>query len=145
MQTRLCSNMPDHESLVIQAKERGPRFIESLIINHIRHLANNEKLAPTSIYVYICAIFHFFEMNDIVLNKRKITKFIPPNESSKEDDRAYTHEEIQHILLKCDARAIVIVLLMASTRMRIGGLNTLQIKDLVKIEDYDLYRITVYS
>jgi integrase len=140
-----CSNMPDSESLVIQAKERGPRFVESLIINHIRHLADNEKLAPTSIYVYICAIFHFFEMNDITINKKKISRFIPPDESSKEDDRAYTHEEIERILLKCDERARVVILLMVSTGMRVGALNTLQIKDLVKIEDYELYRITVYS
>lgn len=139
-----CSNIPDPESLVIQAKE-SPRFAESLIINHIRHLAEDEKLASTSIYVYICAIFHFMEMNDIIINKRKISRFIPPNESSREDDRAYTYEEIQQILLKCDERARVVILLMASTGMRVGALNTLQIKDLAKIEDYDLYRITVYA
>jgi integrase len=64
---------------------------------------------------------------------------------SQGDDRAYNHEEIQQILLKCDERARVVILLMASTGMRVGALRPLHIKDLVKIEDYDLYRITVYT
>jgi len=42
-------------------------------------------------------------------------------------------------------RARVIVLLMASTGMRVGAVNTLQIKDLTKIPGYNLYRITVYA
>lgn len=43
-------------------------------------------------------------MNDVLLNKRKVRRFMPVDESTH-DDSAYTHEEIQQILLKCDERA----------------------------------------
>ena len=83
-------------------------------------------------------------MNDVLLNKRKITRFVPPNESAN-DERAYTHEEIAQILLKCDERSRVMILLMASTGMRIGSLDGLQIGDLTKIPEYNLYKIFVYG
>ena len=138
-----CSQL-NPEILISKARE-DPRFIESLIINHIRHLAQKQKLTHRSIHVHCYAIFHFLEMNDITtINKKKIKRFAPPDESSR-DDRAYTHEEIQQILLTCDERARVAILLMASTGMRVGALSTLQVKDLVKISDYHLYKITVYS
>ena len=92
-----CSQL-NPESLVKQAKD-NPRHIESLIINHIRHLAEIQKLTHKSIHIHCYAIFHFLEMNDITtINKRKIKRFAPPDESSR-DDRAYTHEEIAEILL----------------------------------------------
>jgi len=47
--------------------------------------------------------------------------------------------------LTCDERARVVILLMASTGMRVGALCTLKIKDLIKIPDYYLYKIVVYS
>lgn len=60
-------------------------------------------------------------------------------------DRAYTHEEIQKMLLKCDERARVIILLMTSTGMRIGAVYALQIGNLVRIPEYDLYKIIIYA
>jgi integrase len=131
------------EDLLNQARE-NPRLTESTIINYIRHLAEEEKLMHKTIHVHCYAIFHFLEMNDINLNKKKIKRFVPPDESSQ-DDRAYTHDEIANILLKCDDRTRVIILLMVSTGMRVGAIHVLQIIDLVKIEGYGLYKITVYS
>jgi integrase len=124
------------EDLLNQAR-KNPRLIESTIINYIRHLAEEQKLAHKTIHVHCYAIFHFLEMNDVNLNKKKIKRFVPPDESSL-NDRAYTHEEIANILLKCDDRARVIVLLMASTGMRVGAIHTLQIKDLVPFLETDI-------
>jgi integrase len=83
-------------------------------------------------------------MNDITLNKRKIHKFIPPDEASHED-RAYTVDEIQKILDQCDERSKVIFLLKASTGMRIEALDGLKIGHLEKIDAYHLYKIQVYA
>lgn len=138
-----CSGLVDAETLVRQARD-NPRLVESFIIEHVKHLAEKQKLTHKSIHVHCYAIFHFLEMNDIsIINKKKINRFVPADESGHED-RAYTNEEIQQILSKCDERARVIVLLMASTGMRVGAVNTLRIKDLVKIPNYNLYKITVY-
>ena len=122
---------------------QSPRTTESLIINHIKHLTE-QGLTYGSIKTHCFSIFHFFEMNDINLNKRKVMRFLPPNEGYRED-RAYTHEEIGQILNACDERSRVIVLLMASTGMRIGAIPVLQIGDLASIDKYNLYKITVYA
>jgi integrase len=58
-------------------------------------------------------------------------------------DRGYTHQEIQKILGFADQRLKTIFLILASTGMRIGGLQLLKVGDLQKIQD--LYKITVYS
>jgi hypothetical protein len=69
--------------------QKDPKIIESIIIDFIVWMAEDKKLAHNSIRSLMNPVLHFFEMNDIVLNKRKIGKFVPANESSKEDDRAY--------------------------------------------------------
>lgn len=83
-------------------------------------------------------------MNDVLLNKRKITRFIPEDEDHEEDE-CYTHQEIQRLLSVSDERIRVAILLMASTGMRIGALPYLQLRDLTKIEQYNLYKIQVYA
>ena len=50
---------------------------------------------------------HACEINDIVLNWKKIKKFVHPEKTGNETngrDRAYTHQEIQKILGFCDQR-----------------------------------------
>jgi len=71
-------------------------------------------------------------------------RFLPADEGAR-GDRGYTDEEIHEILGFCDQRERAMVLLMASTGMRIGAITTLQLADLSKIEGYNLYRITVYA
>lgn len=63
-------------------------------------------------------------MNDIILNKHKIKRFLPPNESTH-DDRLYTQQE-KKILTECDKRDKVIVLLMNAEGIRIGSISKLK-------------------
>jgi integrase len=79
-------------------------------------------------------------MNDVLLNKRKIKRFLPADRRATDRDRAYTHEEIQRILLNCDERTRIIVLLLASTGMRIGAVSDIRLADLTEIPEYNLYR-----
>jgi integrase len=122
---------------------QNPHLAETHIINHIKRLSER-GLAHGSIHTACFSIFHFFEMNDINLNKRKVMRFLPPDEGPRED-RAYTHAEIADILEKTDERSRVIMLLMVSTGMRIGAIHVLQITDLVKVDAYGLYKIKVYA
>jgi hypothetical protein len=71
-----------------------PRVLEQMTIGYIEHLRDKGR-APKTISLHVAAILHFFEMNDIVLNKRKITRFIPPDVSAYHsiNDKVYTHEE----------------------------------------------------
>lgn len=55
------------------------------------------KMATGSISTMANAIYHFYDMNDVVLNKKKINMF--KGEFSKiVVDRPYTHEEIAKAL-----------------------------------------------
>jgi hypothetical protein len=82
-------------------------------------------------------------MNDVLLNNKKVNRFLPEDESDH-TERAYTQEEIQQMLLKCDEHARVITLLMAFTGMRIGAVYT-QIGNLERIPEYSLYKLIVYA
>ena len=89
---------------------------------------------------------HACEINDIVFNWKKIKKFVHSEKTGNETngrDRAYTHQEIQKILGFCDQRIRTAFLLLTSTGMRIGALQTLKVDDLEKIDD--IYKIRVYS
>jgi len=50
-------------------------------------------MKPGSIKLRVAIILHFFDMNEVLLNKRKITRFIPQDEDHNEDE-CYTHQEI---------------------------------------------------
>jgi integrase len=89
---------------------------------------------------------HACEINDIVLNWKKIKKFINSEKTGNETngrDRGYTHEEIQRILEFSDQRSKTAFLILASTGIRIGALRTLRVGDLEKIDD--IYKVRVYS
>ncbi len=119
--------------------------IESKIISHIEYLRDVKKLKYWSIQVYCAAILHFFEMNDVVLNTKKIKRFLPADEGHYNQDRPYSITEIQQILDKCDIRSRVIVLLMVSTGMRVGAIPGLRLSDIKKMDEFGLYLIWVYN
>jgi hypothetical protein len=131
------------------------RVLESMVIGYIERLRDKGR-AHQTIKLNCAAIFHFFEMNDIILNKRKIMRFIPLDESSSpsqgdyyaDGDKPYTVEQINRIINEgCggDTRCKVIVLLMVSTAVRIGALPELCYRDLTYIPEHNLYKIRVYA
>jgi integrase len=124
-----------------------PRILESMVIGYIEGLRDKGR-AHKTIQLHCAAIFHFFEMNDVSLIKRKIMRFVPPDESDATNtDKAYTVEEIRRILDQgcTDTRTKAIVLLMVSAGMRIGALPGLRFEHLTYIAEYSLYKILVYA
>ena len=102
------------------------------------------NLSAKSIRKYVYPIIAFYILNDVVeqINTKKLWRFLPQNHRPIED-RAYTVEEIAKLLEAADERTRVIILLLASTGMRIGALADLTISDLEPIEDF--YKIRVYA
>jgi integrase len=75
----------------------------------------------------------FLESNDIVvLNWKKIAKYYP--EQVTNNLRAYTKEEIAKFLSMGDLRDRCLILLMASTGMRVGAIKSLKIKHLTRLQ-----------
>lgn len=121
-----------------------PKSIEAKIIAWIVHLKKVQQVAPVTINTYLAPIMLLYAMNDITLNKRKINKYLPESQRQYAD-RAYSREEIAQLLNFCNERERALILLLASTGMRIGAVPDLQIQHLRKISDYGIYQITVYA
>jgi integrase len=142
-------DMEGKQALLLQ---QDRKLIESQIIGYIHYLSETKHYGSDSIRPPVAAIFHFYEMNDIIINKHKVTRFIPQDDSNMNSenmainkDRAYTHDEISQILQSTDPRGKTIIMLMASSGMRMGAIAGLLIGHLTKIPKYHLYRIVVYA
>ena len=81
-------------------------------------------------------------MNDLVLNWNKIIEY-KGEFKRRQKDEAYSREQIETILQICDIRSRAVVLIFASTGIRIGALPELKLKSLMKIRD--LYQFTIYE
>jgi integrase len=86
----------------------------------------------------------FYDLNDVALSKKKIYRYLGEEERPIEN-RGYTLEEISKMLDVCDERARAIILVLASTGIRIRAIIELKLEDLVMIPDYQLYQVRVYS
>jgi len=114
----------------------NPRLIEDKIIEFLLHL--RETKSSGAIHNYICAIKSFYKINDVALNVHKISKFLPePTRVNK--DRGYNHQEISKLLELTDERMRVLILLMASSGIRIGAVPFIKLRHLQDM------KLTIYE
>ena len=102
-------------------------MIQQLVMKYAKSLRDDpdKKYSRSTVNYRISAVLYFFDNNDIELNKRMIRRYFPSDESTH-DDRPYTHQEIQQILTSGrDLRTNAMMLLMASSGVRIGELHTM--------------------
>ena len=123
------------------------RQVEDKLIEYIKYLHNVEKLSYSTISVRLAAILCFYTINRINTNRRYVSKFKPQNKKLRKDN-AYSHGQILHLLnSSTDLRQKMIILLLASTGMRLGALQMLTVGSLHKIElkPSHIYKIIVYE
>ncbi len=128
----------DPDSLVQLRVEQ----IKTMVINYIIHLkkvakqssgkARTGELSVNSVKIYLKGVQSFLESNDILLNWKRITKYCP--EQVTNSLRAYTKEEIAKLLTIADLRDRCIILLMASTGMRVGAIKSLKLKHITRLQ-----------
>jgi integrase len=116
--------------------------IEQMITTYITNM-NARGLSRGYVNLVLSAILHFFDMNDVLLNRRKISKFLGEYKKMNKD-RAYEHEEIKKLYDMGDFRFKALVLLLASTGVRIGSICDLKLRHLEK-KDNGVYKITIYE
>src|SRR5215213_8541911 len=86
------------------------RLIQS---NIIEYLVSLQQISYGTRYLYSAVIRHFYDINDILLNWKKINAFL--GQSNKVvNDRAYTKQEIAALLDRSSERMKVVILLLAS-------------------------------
>jgi hypothetical protein len=104
------------------------RLPQQEILNLITNYLVDEKKKISRQYkvLVFSAIKHACEMNDVILNWKKLKKFIKSEKTDNSingKDRGYYHEEIQKILEFSDQRLKTAFLVLSSTGIRIGALQ----------------------
>jgi site-specific recombinase XerD len=122
------------------------RQIEDRLIEYIGSL-QDKGYSTATIQVRLAAVFHFYTINRINLNKKYVSKFCGKRKKVI-SDTAYTHSQIESMLsTSSDLRQRVIVLLLASTGVRVGAIHSLVLSNLkhVDVGAQYLYKIIVYE
>lgn len=141
--TSLLAKFVSHYNMSLQTVLVLPqKDIEQMIITYITNM-NARGLSRGYVNLVLSAILHFFNMNDVVLNRKKIGKFLGEYRKMNKD-RAYTHDEIKKLYDMGDFRFKALVSLLASTGVRIGSIRDLKLRHLEKKEN-GIYKITIYE
>ena len=100
----------------------------------------------------MASLRHLYNMNDVLLNWKKLSKFRfimeEPNADSQKKDRAYTHEDIQKMLSVASTKMKAMILLLASSGMRVGAVPPLKCRHLMNVqssEQMEVKQIRVYE
>jgi integrase len=120
-----------------------PKVIEPKLIDYIMVL-RNDRLSYATMKYMLAPIFTFYQLNDVILNRKKLARYFGESRRVTKD-KAYTTESIAQALATADHRMKMIILLLASTGCRIGALPGLTLDNLTKIPEYGLYKVTFYE
>jgi integrase len=118
------------------------KTIEQHLIEYMVYLKT--RILYSTRMVYCSAVFTFYAMNDITLNKKKLYRYLG-EQTRGHRDRAYTTEEISKLLDASDLRLRSIVLFLSSTGCRLGALPLLRFSNLKLFSEFDLYQVTIYE
>jgi integrase len=122
-----------HEKLAVTE----PKLVESQLIDFIIKM----KMQGKTFYAisnYVTALISYYKINDVMLNTKRITHFMPERRRTRKD-RGYTHEEVGKMLEIADERMRAVILILASSGVRVGALQSITLGNL------DGYKLTVYE
>lgn len=114
--------------------------LEIKIRDYLVYLREDKKVAAATISLYLAVITHFYEMNDVRLNWKRLNKFKGKLRNVIEDV-PYTRDQIKILIDRASLRDRSMILLMASAGLRRAALTTLGLADLQFIDKFSLYKI----
>src|ERR671919_796039 len=128
-------NLSNPDDLLINQQQ--PQIIQNQIIEYLIQLKNPPHLLRYATRSqYLAAIMTYYDLNEVVLNKKKLYRYLGEEELPIEN-RAYTTDEIKKMLEVSDERVRAILLFLISTGVRIRAIIELKLQDLVKVPEYD--------
>jgi hypothetical protein len=104
----------------------------------------NSGVSYATIQFLVAPIFTCYQLNDVILNRKKVSRYLGEYKRVIKDG-AYTTPQIGQMLQTADIRTRVIILLLCSTGARVGSLPGLVLGNLTKLPDHGLYRIVFYE
>jgi hypothetical protein len=113
-----------------------PKWAFNNIIKFLQYQkerVEKEEITGATLRNFVKTIKLFCEMSDIPIQWKKITRGLPKTRKYA-DDRAPTIEELQSICEYPDRRIKAIVYTMASSGIRLGSWDYLQLKHIIPIE-----------
>ena len=136
---RYCNDLEpvqDPNSLLTMTQKEGEDSLIQFIITK-----KDVGMSSSALNNYVAAVAKFYLINDKPINISRVNRFMPePLKVIK--DRGYQPEEILKILELASERTRALILLLASTGVRLGSISGLTMGDL---EDKgDIYKVTVY-
>ena len=110
------------------------RHTESQIISHIMHL-RERGIAYYTIHFLVAPIFTFYQLNDVTLNRKKVSRYLGEYERVARDG-AYTREQIQIMLQNADSCLSMIIQILNSTACRIEHIEEMRNRSLKYAKDH---------
>jgi integrase len=132
------AKVEDYEELL----SKGTTDTIADFIQHLKDKGNSRR----TIRSYLTGVKHFYIMNDNTsINWGKMRKFLGKVQTTKNNDKLYSKEQLQRLMEVATERERIAFLLMLSAGLRIGTLPELKVGDLAKMDEEGLYKIRVYS
>jgi integrase len=135
---------------IIAADLENPKLAEAKLKDFILTIRQQHKISQAYLNLTMASLRHLYNMNDVLLNWKKLSKFRFIMEESNADcqkkDRAYTHEDIQKLLSVASTKMKAMVLLLASSGMRVGAVPPLKCRHLMNVQSSEqIKQIRVYE
>lgn len=134
----LEGTIPEKCTKMCEVANKNITLFQSNIIRFInsqKERIRMNEISEGTLCNYVKAIKLFCNMNDIIINWKKIGKGIP-SEKHNADDRIPTMIEIQKLLEHPDRRLKPIVYVMISAGIRVGSWEFLKWKHVIPIKDH---------
>jgi integrase len=130
----------------------NPNDLKDMIVKYVvymkrtaKNLAGKPKrgqMSVNSLKIYIKGVKSFCDEHEINIPWKKISRYLP--EDVTNEYRSYTRDEISKLLSIADLRDRCVILLMASSGIRVGAIPGLTLKSLKRL-DNGLGILTVYA
>ena len=138
---RVIPILIDDPDKFIELVKRDKDLAEKQLIERI--IKRRSEIASATIHMYVGAVHSFLVYEEIEkFNWKKVNRTLPPRRAFGLD-RAPRIEEIRQLLGVSDKRLKVVILIMCSSGMRIGGFDYLYIGNYSRLES-GIGRLVIY-
>ena len=136
---RYCNDLEtvqDPSSLLLMTQKEAEDTLIQFIITK-----KEEGMSSSALNNYVAAVAKFYLINDKPINISRVNRFMPEPLKVKKDRRIRAREDTR----KCwnwRMKTRALILLLASTGVRLGSISDLTMDDLE--DKADIYKVTVY-